>query len=395
MMPERVTDRESTNLRVTMLSKACLVGTYQRKLEELARLPGLELTVLVPPSWRSEQGTTRLERAYTRGYQLHVIPILLNGHFHLHFYPTLGHPLHHFSPHVLHIDEEPYNLATFLAVRAARKVGAVPLLFTWQNILRHYPAPFCWMEQYVLDHVGYALAGNAEARQVLRAKGYRGPCRVIPQFGVDPEIYRPRSHAGMGSERQGSGKRPFTIGYVGRLVAEKSVDLLLHAVARLKGEWRLRILGDGPERQRLFSLASELEIAPLVTFQSMITSTRMPDFYPQLDALVLPSRTRPNWKEQFGRVLIEAMACGVPVVGSDSGEIPHVVGETGMVFPEGDVAALRSILSRLQADDGLRDALAHRGRARVLAHYTQAHIAAATYEVYQEMMRPSAAPSGS
>jgi len=112
----------------------------------------------------------------------------------------------------------------------------------------------------------------------------------------------------------------------------------------------------------------------------------MPDYYNQLDALVLPSLTRPNWKEQFGRVLVEAMACGVPVVGSDSGEIPNVIGEAGMIFAEGDVWALRARLSRLMADPALREELARKGRERVLAHYTQAQVAAETYQVYRELL---------
>ena len=386
-------------MRVTMLSKACLVGAYQRKLEELARLPEMTLTVLVPPYWRDERGITRLERVHTKGYELRVIPMALNGHFHLHFYPGLGLILHQLHPDILHIDEEPYNLATFLALRAARRVGAKVLFFTWQNILRRYPPPFCWMERYVLAHASYALAGNVEAEKVLRKKGYQGPVRVIPQFGVDPEIYTmcgPRSIVRRHGESDfglRTGDYGLTIGYVGRLVREKGVDLLLRAVSELGGEWRLRVLGDGPERERLMALAERLGIAGRVTFEGLIPSTQMPDFYPQLDVLVLPSRTRPNWKEQFGRVLIEAMACGVPVVGSDSGEIPHVIGEAGLVFPEGDVAALRSILARLQADETLRKELAQRGRARVLAHYTQAQVAAATYEVYREMSASRSASS--
>jgi len=369
------------NMRVVMLSKACLVGAYQRKLEELARLPGVALTVLVPSSWRDERGVTHLERVHTTGYELRVIPIVLSGHFHLHFYPGLGRILRQLRPHILHIDEEPYNLATFLALRAAPKVGAKTLFFTWQNLARRYPPPFCWMERYVLAHADVALAGNTEAVKVLRTKGYQGPVRVIPQFGIDSEMFRFSSLQPVTCHLQ-----PFIIGYVGRLVEEKGVDLLLQAVTGLEGEWRLRVLGDGPERERLAALAGELGIAGQVAFEGLVPSTQMPDFYPQLDVLVLPSRTRPNWKEQFGRVLIEAMACGVPVVGSDSGEIPHVVGEAGLIFPEGDAAALRSTLARLQADSGLREKLAHRGRARVLAHYTQAQVAVATYEVYLEMM---------
>jgi len=374
-----------------MLSKACLVGAYQRKLEELARLPEITLTVLVPPFWHDERGITRLERVHISGYELRVVPMALNGHFHLHFYPGLGRILRQLCPHILHIDEEPYNLATFLALRSARHVGARTLFFTWQNLARRYPPPFCWMERYVMAHTGYALAGSTEAERVLRVKGYSGPARVIPQFGVDPEIFR---FPAVGLQSQKDNLRHFIIGYSGRLVGEKGVDLLLRAVAGLDGEWRLRILGDGPDRETLIALAEKLDIGDRVSFEGMIPSTRMPDLYPQLHVLAVPSRTYPNWKEQFGRVLIEAMACGVPVVGSDSGEIPHVIGEGGLTFPEGDVAALRSRLARLQADSTLRGELGHRGRARVLARYTQAQVAGATYEVYLEMMAAGASGTG-
>jgi len=362
-----------------MLSKACIVGAYQKKLEELARFPDVELTVVVPPCWRDERGVMRLEREHTQGYELAVESMALNGHFHLHFYPGLGKHFRRTRPHIVHIDEEPYNVATWQAMRLAKKHGAKALFFTWQNIHRRYPPPFSLMESYNLRHANYAIAGNSEAVRVLRAKGYRGPVRVIPQFGVDPALYHVSRFTYHVSQ-------PFTIGYVGRLVEEKGVHVLLRAVAGLTGDWRLRILGSGPQRAGLEGLAAKLGIAERVGFEEPIPSTQMPGYYHQLDALVLPSLTRPNWKEQFGRVLIEAMACGVPVVGSDSGEIPNVIGEAGLVFTEGDERALRARLSQLMADPALRGELAHRGRERVLAHYTQAQVAVKTYQVYCELL---------
>ena len=111
-------------VRVLMVSKACLVGVYQRKLEEMAAYPEIQLTVAVPASWRDERGLTRLERAHVRGYDLVVEPLAFNGSFHLHFYPQLGRRIAQVGPDLVHIDEEPYNLATWHAMRLARRHGA-------------------------------------------------------------------------------------------------------------------------------------------------------------------------------------------------------------------------------------------------------------------------------
>jgi glycosyltransferase involved in cell wall biosynthesis len=305
-----------------------------------------------------------------------VEDMALNGHFHLHFYPNLGTHVQRLRPDIMHIDEEPYNLATFHAMRLAIQVDAKPLFFTWQNLLRRYPFPFNWMERHNYRHSAHAIAGNRDGVDVLRGKGYHGPVTVIPQFGVDTDAYRPST----GESKQKSIQ--FHIGYVGRLVEEKGIDLLLRAAAELDGEWRLSVLGDGPFKARLMQLSGELEMEDRVTFQTPLPSAEMPAHYKRLDALVLPSRTRPNWKEQFGRVLIEAMACGVPVVGSNSGEIPHVIGEAGLIFPENDTQALRVHLSALMGNPRLRQDLAQNGREHVIGHYTQKKVAQATHEVY-------------
>lgn len=366
-------------MRVVMLSKACIVGQYQTKLEEIAKHPDIQLTVVVPPFWHDERGIVSLERAYTRGYTLRMEPLRFNGQFHLHYYPTFDRVIQEIRPDIVHLDEEPYNLATFLAMRAARKVHAKTLFFTWQNLLRRYPPPFGWMEAYVLRHTDYAIAGSAQAKAVLHAKKYTGRVRIIPQFGVDPNIFCPTT--------QPPYRHPvFRIGYVGRLVEEKGCDLLLDAVARLEGDWELHLLGSGPEQINLEARAHQLHIASRVYFHIPLPSTKMPAFYQELDVLVLPSLTRPHWKEQFGRVLIEAMACQVPVIGSSCGEIPNVIGDAGLVFPEGDSSVLHEQLVLLRDHPATRLELGKRGRERVLERFTQARIAQETVAVYGEML---------
>ena len=363
-------------MRVVMVSKACVTGIYQKKLEELATFPDIDLTVIVPPYWREKGRRIDLERTYTEGYRLEVEDLALNGHFHLHFYPRLGARLRILRPDILHIDEEPYNLATFQATRLALELGAQPLFFTWQNLLRRYPFPFGWMERYNYGHAAHAIAGNRDGVMVLRAKGYQGPVAVIPQFGVDPEVFRPKA------ARETARPESFQIGYVGRLVEEKGVDLLLEAVVGLVGDWGLSILGDGPFKPRLVQLSRELGLGERVTFLDPLPSPEMPAYYRQLGVLVLPSRTARNWKEQFGRVLIEAMASATPVVGSTCGEIPNVIGEAGLLFPENDAPSLTSHLTRLMRDRKLAKSLAREGRERVLQHYTQRKIAQDTHGVY-------------
>ena len=364
-------------MKVVMISKACIVGAYQTKLEAIAAHDDVDLTVIVPPSWRESGHEQRLERAYTQGYELIEAPIALNGRFHLHFYPTLGRLLHRLRPDVCHVDEEPYNLSTTLALRAARRLGAHCLFFTWQNLFRSYPWPFNAMERAAYRQVEAAIVGNRAAVDVLRAKGYAGPTRLIPQFGVDPTVYSPEGRVS---------DRSFTVAYAGRLVEQKGLWTLIEALAQLHGDWRLLLIGSGPLAEPIEARLRVLGLRERTTLQQRVSSREMPDWYRRMDALVLPSLTRPNWMEQFGRVLIEAMACGTVVVGSSSGEIPNVIGEAGLVFPEDDDKALAAHLSMLERDREICRKLGDKGRERVLAHYTQGRIAAETVALYREMM---------
>ena len=366
-------------MRVVYVSKAFVRGAYQRKLEELARLPDVELTLVTPPSWTDGGHRVALERRYTAGYEVVVCPIRFEGRFHRYYFPGLGRLIAARRPDVVHADEEPYNLATLQMVRAARSAGAKSLFFTWQNLYRRLPPPYSLLEWYVYSRADYAIVGNQDAERVLRRKGFRKPAAVIPQVGIDPELFQPSP-----APREPG---PFVVGYVGRLVESKGLLDLLAAAAGLEAvDWRLELVGEGPLRDELETLSTSLGVRERVLITSEVPSTDVPRVLRGLDVLVLPSRSTPSWVEQFGRVLVEAMACGVPVVGSSSGEIPNVIGDAGLVFPEGDVDSLRVALARLAASPGERSRLAEAGRRRAVERYTQARIAEATYGVYREML---------
>ena len=363
-------------MKVLLLHKALVNGAYQKKAEALAAIPGVELTVVVPPSWREiRAGEQLLERRHIEGYELIVAPILFNGHHHTHFYPTLGRIVRRVRPEIFHVDEEPFNLATAQAFRAAGQVGARSLFVTWATVYRNYPPPFSLFERYTHRRAAAAIAGNQDALDVLRRRGYAGPTEIVP-LAIDPDLYPPR---------EGGRGDVFTIGFLGRLVREKGGHVLLDAAARLRGEWRVLFLGDGVEEANLRAQAAKLGIGGRVEFVPAVPSTEVPRWLHRLDALAVPSLTMPNWKEQFGRVIIEAMAAAVPVVGSDSGEIPRVIGEAGLVAAEGDADALAAALQGLMDDEAGRLGLAKAGRERALTNYTWARVARQYFGLYERM----------
>lgn len=365
-------------MRVLIVSKALVSGVYRKKLSALARL-GVEVIAVVPPSWRESGGEQRLEETAADGFDLVVSPVRWNGHFHLHYYPELPALIHRIHPDLLYMDEEPYNLATLLGVRAAGKRGVRSLFFTWQNILRRYPLPVRMVEREVYRSVTHAIAGTEQAAAVLRAKCFAKGISVVPQFGVDAGLFSP------GPPPEG----PFTIGFFNRLIPAKGAMQTLAAFAELPEDSRLRIIGDGPLRPALEQEIAARRLHQRISLSPRVPSACMPDAIRSVHAVVLPSLTTPRWKEQFGRILIEAMACGVPVIGSDSGEIPRVIGDAGLIVPEGDVGVLRDALRRLYENRSLRTLLGEAGRQRVLDRFTNECVARLTYEACEAAMSAS------
>lgn len=355
-------------------------STMSRKLELLAAQPDVTLCHICPRHWHDELLQVRQDSAQTTYRQI-AIDIWRSSDPHRAVYRTVTFALRDFRPDIIHAEEEPDSLPA-LQIAVARRLFAPRarlLLNTWQNIAR----PLSWYVQLIMALTLRASTGiacaNTEAQTLLRQRGYAKFAPVLPALGVDTRLFTP------GEEIP---RDQFTIAFVGRLVSEKGLDTLIDAVELLtrSGEptpMRLLIIGDGPYRSGVMRSAEKL--GDVVQFVPALPPAQIAQQLQQIDVLVLPSRTTPVWKEQFGRVLVETMACGVPVVGSSSGAIPEVVGDAGLLFPEGDVGALADCLRRLITSPELRADMARRGLARVQAHYTQEHIAEETVQLYRQM----------
>lgn len=246
---------------------------------------------------------------------------------------------------LIDMHEEPFGLAVAetLVLRWLRTRGTPYLVCSAQNIDKRYPPPFRWLERWSLRGSAGAYTCNAEAGRILRRKGLTGELELLP-LGVDIERFR-------------SVDRPpptgrLRVGFVGRLIPHKGVDVLLRAVA-LDDRFDADIYGSGPEATALRALADGLGVAGRVTFHGYVDESDLPDVYPTFDVLAVPSVPVSGWLEQFGRVVVEGQASGVPTVASASGALPDVVGDAGLLVPPGDAAALAGALGRMLDESGL------------------------------------------
>ncbi|MBI2881701.1 MAG: glycosyltransferase [Candidatus Tectomicrobia bacterium] len=374
-----------SRMRVLLVSHAYATPFNRAKAEALAASGEAEVTLLVPGRWAG-----RVPGAQTGlPYGLARLPVAFPGRGGGYFFRAgLGPLLRELRPDLVHVEEEPWSVAALQFARWKPRCGFRYALFSWENLRKDFRGVRGWMERRTLRAVDLGIGGNETAARELRRKGVGNVC-VLPQLGVDPDWFRPG---------EGPGPAVFTIGYAGRWVEEKGLDILLRAAAALGGAWGLRLLGSGPQEAALRALAKELAVADRVEFLPAVPHAEVAGFLRTLSALVLPSVTRPDWAEQFGHVLIEAMSARVPVVASRSGAIPEVVGDAGLLFPEGDVSALAKALAELRGDLKLAEGLGVRGRERVLRRYTWDRIAGRTLELYRDLLRketPGAAPRAS
>jgi glycosyltransferase involved in cell wall biosynthesis len=283
-----------------------------------------------------------------------------------------------------------FEQESFAAAQAAIACStlkpAVPLtLYSWQNVLRRRSLALRIVDFITLRRAMHITCANTEAVDVLRQKGFRGTTNIAPLVGVDVHHFDRCPEDKIQAMRAQYHIEGFAIGYAGRLVREKGVDTLMDAFAKLSIPSTLAIIGSGGELSALQHHAQLLGISNRCRFIGNVEYEAMPAHMSMLDVLVLPSRTTSIWKEQFGRVLAEAMACGVPVIGSISGAIPEVIGDAGMVFTEDDSHSLAHAITRMMGNDVLRKTYSQHGLARVLKAWTVEAISTQTAQVWREL----------
>ena len=387
-------------MRILVASHSYIVDLNCEKLRVLANLePGIEVTIVVPKRWKP--GGVMKDAVKTRFWQegsFRVVPISnfsQNNQGLLTFGADLIALMRDFRPHIIQVEQGAKSLAYAQMIILNRLLGleAKNLFFTWWNLPYTLKFPVSQLEAHNLRHTDGIVVGNQDGAEVLRQRGYQKAMQVMPQLGVDEHLFQPQSQPELLAQL-GITPTDFVVGFVGRFVEEKGLLTLMKALANLRDRpWKLLLLGRGALKETLIEQANQWGVVDRLIWVESVPHADVFRYINVMNALVLPSETAhqfktltsSGWKEQFGHVLIEAMACQVPVIGSDSGEIPNVIGDAGLIFPEGNVEALSDRLTQLIDQPEYAREIGQRGYHRAIAHYTNRALAKELLNFYHDL----------
>lgn len=377
----------SDSMRVLFISHAYVVGVNQGKLNAISQVEGIEVGLLAPSNWKALEWDRLLplERLYPN-LHLYEAPVKFSGRVGAYFYSpcALWKVLQDFKPDIIQAEVEVFSICAFEVAIFSRLTGKPMVIFGWENQLRQLPFLRWQICQFVLNTASAIIPGNQDGAEIMQKWNYHGLLEVMPQMGVDPEFFAPPT-------KSSTDNPPiFRVGFLGRLAQSKGIDLIFKAVAQLRDRGinsQIILCGSGSEEESLQKLAQDLKINDLIIWRGAVPHNQAPAELSQFDVLILPSRSTPTWKEQFGHVLIEAMSMGIPVIGSNSGEIPNVIGRPDLVFPEENHNVLADILAKLINDTKWRQEAGIYGIKRVNQLYSHAQIASRSISLWQTVLQ--------
>ncbi|HMD47465.1 MAG TPA: glycosyltransferase family 4 protein [Bryobacteraceae bacterium] len=355
-------------LRILTIGHSYCVALNRAVVREVARDPNFQVTVASPSYFFGDLRPILMEPE-PEGSPLAVVPLDTRFSRFVHVFRYDGAALAALIEKgdfdIVHAWEEPYIFAGYQIAQALKNSKARFCFRTAQSYVKHYPPPFGYFERSVLNRAQAWIAGASLVFQAMLKRGFPESTGRVLNLAVDLTAFRPLSADERSAVHTELALTGPVIGYLGRLTKAKGLDTLMEAMDQIGGTrpWSLLLLGSGEYRDKIEKWAERQGWSDRVKIR-LAKHAEVPAYLGSMDMLVAPSRTMPNWREQFGRMIIEAFACGVPVLGSDSGEIPNVVGDGGQVVAEADVAAWVDAIQRLCDRPQEREALSKRALAR-------------------------------
>lgn len=367
-------------MKILIIDNLAVLESRREIYRALAQKISQPIHILVPYSWREQGLVVECEDERTQLLQLHKSPFLFGYRHQRIIYVWLKEIVKKINPEVVFISSEPENFNTFHLVRIKQKYfpNLKIVCATWRNIdYRFNPYPYKLgflnklIEKHNLKYIDMCFAHCYSAINIMKNISNWNVVFVPPVVDIKNFVFNPKS------------LDDFVVGYIGRLAKEKGVDVLLRSLASVRAN--CLIVGSGSEKQKLVKLAKDLGVQDNIIWVDAVRYEEVPKYLQRINVLVLPSRTTEKWKEQFGRILIEAMASGVYVVGSDSGDIPNVIDKYGFVFPEDNVQKLSEILKMIQ-NKNVSEQILFDARKMVEEKYSIENVANIMYEAFKKLI---------
>ena len=388
-------------MKVLVASHTYIVDLNCEKLRELSCLRSdIEVMAVVPQRWRPGGVQNKIIEPQAKqedNFSLVPVPNFSeNNQGLLTFKSQIINLLKKFQPDIIQVEQGAKSLlyAQLITVNKLLGLKAKNIFFTWWNLPYANKFPISLLEAYNLKNTHGLIAGNQDGADILLEHGYKGKTIIMPQLGVDEKLFSPQPRSELAAKFNIK-TDDFLVGFVGRFVPEKGILTLIKALTQLKHlSWKLLLLGRGELKETIQETATEAGIEDRLIMIESVPHDAVSRYINLMNVLLLPSETTykfktltaAGWKEQFGHVLIEAMACGVAVIGSDSGEIPNVIEDAGLIFPEGNVEALKDCLQKLIKDPELTNRLAQKGRDRAMKLYTNKALAEQQLAFYEKLL---------
>jgi glycosyltransferase involved in cell wall biosynthesis len=359
---------EESRLRILSIGHSHAVAANRAIMRAVAEDPAFDITIAAPARHAGDLRAVVCEpEPPSSNLKVEALPARWTTrnhvfHFHQHHLRELSRRT---DFDVIHMWEEPYVLAGYQIARMWARAATRFCFVTCHNLQKRYPPPFNWFENAVVRQTQGWIAIGKTVFDNCVGRGYPAQTGTILPLAVETRLFRPKTE----SEREALRRRlkltQPVIGFVGRLVPAKGLRILMKALELLPASacWSLVLLGSGPMESEIREWSAARGWADRVRIL-LVKHEDVAEYLPVMDMLVAPSQTTTAWREQFGRMLIEAFACGVPVIASDSGEIPHLVADAGSIVPEGDVVRWSIEIERYMRDPGLRSKMAALGRTR-------------------------------
>jgi len=270
-----------------------------------------------------------------------------------------------------------------MLIKNIKRLPKKPKIVVWtsEDTRSNWPFLLSRHERYSLSNIDHIIACNSEVEQLLRKKGYKNAISIFQFLGINPQIFKIQEEPALRKEL--GLDNCFVLGYVGRLSEGKGLKTLLKSFAKLEGSVKLLIVGQGELLNELKALAENLSIRERIIFTGAIAHQEVTRYLNCMQILILPSEGTKFWREKFGYVLVQAMLCGVPVIGSRHGGIPDVVGDCGLLFEPGNEKDLSQKIEILRKDNNLKENYIAKAKERALANYTVEKVAGKLAKVYR------------